>query len=197
MPQEPQRPTILQSWKSCCEHCRLQPQVTELCILLLPVKPQDFALSLLGHVFLRCFQDKNVIAYINHDSINLSYMINASFVWNVQCCSSGCNLMGNICRFHPLSAHNWGFRQSKTRTECFRWRDNAARELRDKKSYGNKKRFENGKQFQFMWYTLRQVLFTMAQGWDGLFSLEQTLLELFQKKWCTLTFRRAEHTENN
>ena len=29
-------------------------------------------------------------------------MINASFVWNVQCCSSGCNLMGNIRRFHPF-----------------------------------------------------------------------------------------------
>ena len=149
MPQEPQRPTILQSWKSCCEHCRLQPQVTELCIMLLPVKPQDFALSLLGKVFLRCFQDKKVIVYINHDSINLSNMINASFVWNVQCCSSGSSLMENIRRFHPLSAHHWGFRQSKTRTECFRWWDNA-RELREKKVTATKSASKNGERFHFM-----------------------------------------------
>ncbi len=105
------------------------------------------------------------------------------FVRNVQCCSLGSSLMGKIRRFHPLSAHDWGFRQSKTRTECFRWWDDA-RELREKAT-ATKSAFKNGKWFHwfhFMWYTLRQVLSTMAKGWDPNSSLEQKLLELFQKK---------------
>lgn len=196
MPQEPQRPTILQSWKSCCEHCRLQPQVTELCILLLPVKPQDFALSLLGHVFLRCFQDQNVIVYINHDSKNL-YQI-----WSMLLLFGMCNVVPQGVIWWETSAGSIPFQLT---TEVFAnqrlglsaFASEIMLESFEKKSYGNKKRFEKWQRISLHVVHVETDLIYDGAGMSRpLFSGANTA-RAFQKKWSTLTFRRAEHTENN